>query len=75
MLFFYEIFKTLNKFLGSYDEWSALNHKMVRAVLTEGQTIDCDVKCCITFITKGNYFRRIWNSTHEIGSNFYQYDQ
>ena len=42
----------------------ALNHEMVRAILTERQTSDCDVKCRITFISKGNYCRRMWNSKH-----------
>ena len=49
--------------------------EMVRAVLTERQTSDCDVKCSITFITKENYCRRMWNSKHLVGPNFYQYDQ
>ena len=45
----------------------ALNHEMVRAVLTKCQTSDCDltdIKCRITFITKGSYCRRMWNSKH-----------
>ena len=63
-LFFYEISKTLKKYIGSIYVEPALNHEMVRAVLTERQTSDCDVKCRITFITKGNYCRRMWNSKH-----------
>ena len=51
------------------------NHEMVRAVLIERQTSDCDVKCRITFITNENYCRRMWNSKHWVGLNFYQYDQ
>ena len=53
-LFFHEIFKNVEKYLGSKYVELALNHEMVRAVLTERQTRDCDVKCRITFITKGN---------------------
>ena len=32
-----------------------LNHEMVRAVLTERQTSDCDVKCHITFSFQWNF--------------------
>ena len=39
----------------------ALNIEMVRAVRTEHQTSDCDVKCRITFISKGNYCYRMWH--------------
>ena len=53
----------LKKYLGSKCVAPVLNHEMVRVVLTERQTSDCDVKC-ITFITKGNYCRRMWNSKH-----------
>ena len=56
--------KTLKKYLGSKYVEPALNHEMVRAVLTERQTRDCDVKCRITFNTKGNYCLRMWNSKH-----------
>ena len=31
-----------------------LNHEMVRAVLTERQTRDCDIKCHITFSFQWN---------------------
>ena len=48
---------------------------MVRAVLTERQTNDCDFKCRITFNTKGNYCCRMWNSKHKVGPIFFQYDQ
>ena len=48
----------------SVNNLPALNHEMVRAVLTERQTRDCDVKCRITFNTKGNYCLRMWNSKH-----------
>ena len=47
----------------------------MRAVLTELQTSDCDVKCHITFIKKENYYRRMWNSKHWVGPNIYQFDQ
>ena len=60
-LFFNEIFKMLKKYLGSKYVEPVLNHEMVRTVLTESQTSDCDDKCRITFITKGNYCRRMWN--------------
>ena len=39
-LFFHEIFKTVKKYLGSKYVEPALNHEMVRAVLTERQTSD-----------------------------------
>ena len=45
--------KTLKKYLGSKYVEPALNHEMVRAVLTERQTRDCDVKCRITLKYKG----------------------
>ena len=54
----------MKKYLGSKSAEPALNHEMLRAVLTERQTSDCDVKCRITFITKGNYYRRMWNSKY-----------
>ena len=38
----------------------ALNHEMVRPVLP----VIVIVKCRITFITKGNYCCRMWNSKH-----------
>ena len=63
-LYFYEIFNTLKKYLSSKYVEPALNQDMVRAVLNERQTSDCDVKCRITFITNGNYCRRMWNSNH-----------
>ena len=47
-----EIFQTLKKYLGSKYVEPALNHEMMRAVLTERQTSDSDVKCRITLITK-----------------------
>ena len=46
------VLKTLKKYLGPKYVEPALNHEMVRAVLTERQTSDCDVKCRISFITK-----------------------
>ena len=52
--------KTLKKYLGSKYEEPSLDHQMLRAVLTEHQTSDCDVKCCITFITNGHYCCRMW---------------
>ena len=54
----------LKKYLGSKYVEPTLNHKIVRAVLTELQTSDCDVKCRITFIAKGNYCYRMWYSKH-----------
>ena len=63
--------KTLKKYLGSKYVEPALNHEMVRAVLTERQTRDCDVKGRITFHTKGNYCLRMWNSKPWVGPNFY----
>ena len=71
----YILFKTLKKYLGSKYVEPALNHEMVRAVLTERQTNDCDFKCRITFNTKGNYCCRMWNSKHKVGPIFFQYDQ
>ena len=38
------MFKRLKKYLGSKYVEPALSHEMVRAVLTERQTNDCDVK-------------------------------
>ena len=64
----------LKKYLGSKYVEPVLNHEMVHAVLTECQSSDCDVKCRITFIKKGNYCRRMWNSKHWVGPNFYQFD-
>ena len=37
--------KTLKKYLGSKYVEPALNHEMVRAVLSERQTTDSDAKC------------------------------
>ena len=34
----------------------ALNHEMVCAVLTERQTSDCDIKCCITFSFQRKFY-------------------
>ena len=68
-------FKTLKKYLASKYLEPALNHKMVRVVLTEPQTSDCDIKCRITFITKGIYCRRMLNSKQQVDPNFYQFDQ
>ena len=34
----------------------ALNHEMVRAVLTERQTSDCDVRCRITFSFQWKFY-------------------
>ena len=65
----------MKKYLGSKYVEPTLNHEMVRAVLTERQTSDCDVKCRITFIKKENYCSRMWNSKHWVGPNFYQFDQ
>ena len=59
-------FKTLKKYLGSKYVEPALKHEMVRAVLIERQTSDCDVKCRITFM---------WTLKYKGGPNFYQYDQ
>ena len=54
----------MEKYLGSKYVEPALNHEKVHAVLTARQTSDCDVKCRITFITKGNYCRMRWNTKH-----------